>query len=159
MRKRALYCLSVVVLTGCSGAVQQMPARSGALHAIERRTHDLVNAHRVTLGEKPLLWSDAIAERALIHSQNMAMNKFPLSHRGFEARVKEIARRIPYNNSAENVAMNWGFLDPASKFVEGWLASPGHLENIEGNYTMTGIGVALSADSTYYATQIFILAR
>ena len=81
------------------------------------------------------------------------------AHRGFEARVKEIARRIPYNNSAENVAMNWGFLDPASKFVEGWLASPGHLENIEGNYTMTGIGVALSADSTYYATQIFILAR
>jgi uncharacterized protein YkwD len=40
--------------------------------------------------------------------------------------------------------------------VDGWLGSPHHRENIEGNFDRTGVGIARSGDGTYYYTQIFI---
>ncbi|WP_231590801.1 CAP domain-containing protein [Hymenobacter terrenus] len=44
----------------------------------------------------------------------------------------------------------------AADFVNGWLNSPGHRANIEGNFTRTGIGVATSSTGRIYSTQIFI---
>ncbi len=48
--------------------------------------------------------------------------------------------------------------DPAGAAVNAWLASTGHRQNIEGDYHLTGVGVA-SPDNdslTFYFTQIFI---
>lgn len=72
-------------------------------------------------------------------------------------RVQAIA--IPYRAAAENVAYNRGYTDPVAKAVEGWLNSSGHRRNIEGNYNLTGIGVAKNSQGAYYFTQIFILKR
>ena len=40
--------------------------------------------------------------------------------------------------------------------VEGWIASAGHRQNIEGDFTLTGIGAAAGRDGTRYFTQIFV---
>ncbi len=45
----------------------------------------------------------------------------------------------------------------ASTFVNGWVNSPGHLANIAGSYTRTGVAVAVdSRDGTIFSTQIFV---
>jgi uncharacterized protein YkwD len=43
----------------------------------------------------------------------------------------------------------------AKEAVEGWLQSPGHKRNIEGNFTLTGIGWAKDKRGMIYFTQIF----
>jgi uncharacterized protein YkwD len=57
---------------------------------------------------------------------------------------------------AENVGFNVGYANPASKAVEDWLHSPGHLNNIKGDFELTGIGVAKNKRGKYYFTQIFL---
>jgi uncharacterized protein YkwD len=54
------------------------------------------------------------------------------------------------------VAFNQGHRDPAAVAVQGWLESPGHRENIEGPYELTGVGVASNAKGEVYFTQIFV---
>ena len=50
-----------------------------------------------------------------------------------------------------------GYQDPVSTAVDGWIKSDGHRQNMEGNYNLTGIGVAMNPQGEYYFTQIFIL--
>ncbi len=60
------------------------------------------------------------------------------------------------NAAAENVA--YGQMS-AEEVVDGWLHSPGHRQNIEGDYNLTGIGVAQNKDGVIYFTQIFVLKK
>jgi uncharacterized protein YkwD len=60
---------------------------------------------------------------------------------------------VPGTNAvAENVAFG---SSTAKEVVDGWLNSPGHKKNIEGNYKLTGIGVARDQQAKLYFTQIF----
>ena len=86
----------------------------------------------------------------------MANGAVPFGHDGFEQRVQALAKAIPYKAAAENVADNQGYNDPATQAVQGWLKSDGHRRNIEGQYNLTGIGIALNANGEYYFTQIFV---
>ncbi len=89
----------------------------------------------------------------------MAGGRVPFSHQGFKQRVKVISRMIPYHSAAENVAYNQGYGDPDREAVQGWLKSTEHRINIEGQYDLTGIGIAKNAVGEYYFTQIFIRRR
>ena len=159
VRARGLILTITVLALSCSPALQQSSSRTDELREMERRTYELVNNYRQSRGLKPLIWNNIISERALKHSERMASNRLQFSHAGFDNRVKQIATRMNVRNSSENIAVNWGYDDPAQKFVEGWIQSPGHLENIVRDYDFTGIGIAKSTDGSYYATQIFILTR
>ena len=44
----------------------------------------------------------------------------------------------------------------AGEVVNMWLNSPGHKRNIEGNFTLTGIGIAEADNGYLYFTQIFL---
>ena len=125
--------------------------------AVEQAVHNRINEYRATRGLPPLSVDERITREARIHSQNMASGKVPFGHNGFSQRVQAIA--IPYRASAENVAYNRGYSNPDVRAVDGWLESSGHLKNIQGNYNLTGIGVAKNAQGAYYFTQIFILKR
>jgi uncharacterized protein YkwD len=127
--------------------------------SIERAVLDKINQYRQGRNLPPLTWDDRISNQARIHSQNMASGAVPFSHNGFQQRVQEIAKVIPYRAAAENVAYNRGYTDPATNAVQGWLNSSGHQRNIVGNYNLTGIGVARNSKGEYYFTQIFILKR
>ena len=129
------------------------------LASVEQAVHNQVNQYRASRGLPPLSLDARISEQARAHSQNMAIGAVPFSHDGFSQRVQTIAKVIPYSGAAENVAYNQGYSDPATQAVQGWLRSTGHRTNIEGQYSLTGIGIAKNSQGEYYFTQIFIRSR
>ncbi len=134
-------------------------ANSSQFAAMEQSVHQQVNQYRKSHNLPPLQWDARIAQQARLHSQAMASGKVPFSHNGFEGRVKAIAKSIRYRSAGENVAYNMGYADPGKQAVQGWIKSPGHRHNMEGNFDLTGIGIAKNAKGEYYLTQEFIKRR
>jgi uncharacterized protein YkwD len=130
------------------------PSRGTA--ALEREVYELVNRHRKARGLAPLALDARVGEQARRHSVAMATGKTPAGHKGFDDRVRVLARTMSCRRSAENVGFNQGYDEPAAAVVRGWLASHGHRENIEGPYDLTGVGVARNAAGEVYFTQMFI---
>ena len=122
----------------------------------ERRTHVLVNEHRIATGLQPLEYNEALVTIARQHSQAIATGYEFFSHDGFEER-KRIAQGFGrLETFAENLALNNS--SPASAprdAVVGWLDSPGHRKNMEGRFNLTGIGCARGKDGVFYFTQLF----
>lgn len=112
-----------------------------------------VNQHRRQLG-KPALQLQAVAsQQATQHSRNMARRKTGFGHDGFAQRMEVVKKNTGWiSASAENVA--YGKLT-AQEVVKGWLNSPGHKKNIEGDYAFTGIGVYKDTRGILFFTQIF----
>ena len=123
---------------------------------LEQSIYQQINHYRASLGLPALVIADSLTQQARQHSQDMAAGKMPFSHQGFDQRVKEIAKSVPYRGATENIAYNMGYEDPTTQAVESWLKSPGHLKNIQGAYGLTGVGVSRNAKGEIYFTQIFI---
>ncbi|AFZ36488.1 SCP-like extracellular [Stanieria cyanosphaera PCC 7437] len=134
-------------------------AQNDYVSELEQSVHQQINQYRQSINLPPLQLNSLISEQARMHSQDMAEGKVPLSHEGFEQRAKAIENSIDYSRVAENVAYNQGYSDPVTQAVQGWIDSPGHRQNIEGNYNLTGIGVVKNDRGEYYFTQIFVLQR
>ncbi|MBC1213894.1 CAP domain-containing protein [Trichormus variabilis ARAD] len=126
---------------------------NGNSASIEQAVFDQVNQYRQSQGLPALTRNASIDEQARTHSQNMASGKVPFSHQGFDQRVK--ALNMPNKSASENVAYNQD-KDPATRAVQSWLKSSGHLANIKGNANLTGVGVAVNGQGVVYFTQIFI---
>ena len=113
-----------------------------------------VNQHRRAMGLRPLEANSYISSIALGHSRDMLLGRSPFGHEGFRARIDEIRGHLgTVHVAAENVAS--GPMS-AREVVDGWLHSPGHRRNIEGDFRLTGIGLAGGRDGMIYFTQIFI---
>ncbi|MEG4023591.1 CAP domain-containing protein [Microcoleus sp. S13C4] len=130
---------------------------SSAITDLEKAVNQQINQYRSSKKLPPLSIDPRISQIARIHSENMANGKVRFSHDGFEGRAKAIT--IPYQSVAENVAYNFGFSDPVRNAVEGWIKSDGHRKNMEGQFNVTGIGVAKNAKGEYYFTQLFVRSR
>ncbi|MGH2412459.1 MAG: CAP domain-containing protein, partial [Microcystaceae cyanobacterium] len=130
---------------------------TAVLMALEQNAYQQVNKYRLSRNLPPLQLDARISYEARLHSQKMAKKITPFSHQGFEKRVKAIGEMIAYQAAAENVAFNQGYTDPVTVAVQGWIKSPDHLKNMEGNFNLTGVGIAKNASGEYYFTQIFIL--
>ncbi len=89
---------------------------------------------------------------ALKHSQDMASGKVKFGHDGFNSRAKSIQKSVGAIEVGENVASG---PMTAREVVDGWLNSPGHKKNIEGDFILTGIGYARDKKGNIYFTQIF----
>lgn len=149
--------VAAVPLLSCSGKVRPPAQSSEMINAsAEKLAADIlnyVNEYRQTKGLSPLVMNDVISAVAKQHSNDMAGKKTPFGHEGFEDRIKFISQKLGvFHRSAENVA--YGDLD-ARQVVDVWLKSPGHRRNIEGKYTVTGIGTSMANDGTIFFTQIF----
>jgi uncharacterized protein YkwD len=113
----------------------------------------LVNEHRRAIGLKSLQADSYISSVALGHSRDMLSGKTPFGHEGFQQRIDLIRKHLgPLHVAAENVAS--GPMS-AREVVDGWLHSAGHRRNIEGDFRLTGIGVATARNGMIYFTQIF----
>jgi uncharacterized protein YkwD len=130
-----------------------------SLAFLEQQTHARINAYRSSIGIAGLRWNESIAEQARRHSRDMASGASPFGHDGFDGRMHELVKSVMWTSVAENVFMLLNLPDPAAVAVNGWIDSPGHRQNIEGEYDMTGIGVARAEDGSLYFTQIFAKAR
>ncbi len=126
---------------------------------MEESVHQQVNQYRQSRNLPPLKLDARISEQCRIHSQAMASGEATFSHNGFEDRVKAIAKSISYRKAAENLAYNMGYSKPGEQAVEGWIKSPGHRKNMEGDFDITGVGITKNAKGEYYLTQIFIKRR
>jgi len=112
-----------------------------------------VNKYRKSKGLGPLELSETVSVQAREHSRDMAKGRTGFGHEGFEERVDDISKKMGrVKAAAENVA--YGTLD-AEGVVKGWINSPGHRKNLEGNYNLIGIGTADKGRITFF-TQIFI---
>ncbi|MEG4856856.1 CAP domain-containing protein [Microcoleus sp. K1-B6] len=130
---------------------------SSAITDLEKAVNQQINLYRASKKLPPLSIDPRITQIARIHSENMAKGKVSFSHDGFEGRAKAIT--IPYQSVAENLAYNFGYSDPVRNAVEGWIKSDGHRKNMEGQFNVTGIGIAKNAKGEYYFTQLFVRSR
>ena len=114
----------------------------------------LINEYRVGKGLTPLKSNYYITAAAIQHSRDMATQEVPFGHDGFDSRMAKLSKKVhPANAFGENVAEG---PTSAKEVVDMWLGSEGHRKNIEGKYTLTGIGIVKGADGKNYFTQIFV---
>jgi len=116
-----------------------------------------INAFRAEHGLSKLTLNETISRVAEQHSQDMADHATPFGHEGFGGRVRTLFRDFKHpRGAAENVAFIYKHTD---EVVDMWLNSSGHRRNIEGNFNLTGIGIAHDQHGRVYVTQIFIRAN
>ena len=113
-----------------------------------------VNEFRAKHHLAPLKMVNTISTEAAQHSRDMANKRMSFGHQGYNGRIKRLYKKVTLcRGGAENVA--YYKLD-AKKLVDAWVASPGHRQNIMGNYNLTGIGIAHGKKGWAYYTQIFL---
>lgn len=113
-----------------------------------------INAYRISHHLKPLKMDSRISKEAKKHSSDMAKYIVPVGHQSFANRISRLRLLIKNVTAAgENVAFGYR---TAQDVVKGWINSPGHRNNILGNYNLTGIGVARDVRGRIYFTQIFL---
>ena len=117
----------------------------------------LTNAHRATLGLRPLAPSDSLTDAAEWKAAHMAHFSY-MSHddpappvdRSWDQRIEDCGYTY---GMGENIA--YGYRTPAA-VVAGWLGSTGHRENIENpDYRVIGVGAAVNEAGTAYWAQTF----
>lgn len=134
-----------------------------AMLDLEHRAFQLINEKRAAQNLALLKWNDDVAKVARLHSQDMAEYKF-LSHEGTDgSMVDDRADRIGlsrWRSIGENIAYNRGYAQPIEFAVERWMQSPKHKQNLLGaNWQESAVGIAVTADGTYYLTQVFLLRK
>lgn len=122
------------------------------IDSLETEILQYVNDDRTDHGLVPLQLNALESNLALKHSKDMADGRVKFGHDGFNTRAKTIQNKLGSSMIGENVASG---PMTAREVVDGWLNSPGHKKNIEGNFTLTGIGYARDKKGDIYFTQIF----
>lgn len=149
MRTTVLLVLAIVLLCTTPTMAQSTTAYGKMSDSIIL----LVNQYRATLGKPKLVYHKALEAQALVHSKNMANNKVPFGHQGFEQRADKLYKQVANARTmGENVA--YGPVT-AKRVVDNWINSPKHRENIEGDFKYIGVGIAKAANGTLYYTQLF----
>ena len=158
-----LFCLCMLLMGANNCTAQKKPIIHNknietVNHAISLNMNDsillYINQYRQNKGFTSLQLDSIISVVALAHSINMATKKTAFGHDGFEERMQKIIKNFPKMKAfAENVA--FGKLS-AEGVVKGWINSPHHRKNIEGDYTYMGIGVAKNNKGISFFTQIFM---
>lgn len=127
--------------------------------AIEQAMLDATNTYRAQNGLAPLQYRRELAWSARHWSDDMAASA-TVGHAGFpDARNANIIAEFPNSPArvhGENVAYFLG-QKPASigkYFVDLWIASPGHRENILRNFRYVGMGYS-RRNGAHFATQNF----
>jgi uncharacterized protein YkwD len=163
--KTNIFCallITVVILTlnSCSSDAFETPtvaAKSQATvkytySADELETMKIINDYRMSVGLLALEKSDYISTKSEEHNTYMIANNV-VNHDGFVERSASIIKMLGAKTVGENVAYNYSTPQAA---LNAWLNSPGHKENIVGNYTHFGISIRESAvTGKKYYTNIF----
>jgi len=154
--------------------------------ALEARVHELTNVQRQNNGLATLSYDSFLADIARGHSWNMVRLDFfeHVDPNGMNARARGDWAGYPcvrvfglytYSGISENlyqghragsyytnaegeiVSYDWRTLEEIAQVtVDGWMASPGHRENIlTPHLSNEGIGVAFGPDDKVYVTQNF----
>lgn len=123
-----------------------------AYTAIESEILDGVNKYRQSIGLNALAKVDEVTLQADHHTVYMSTNEV-VNHDNFNVRYSNLVTGVGAKSVAENVAFGYNSADAV---VKAWIASEGHRENIEGEFTHFGIAVDKDKNGKNYFTNIFI---
>ncbi len=123
--------------------------------ALEQAIYDQINQYRLQNGLPILQLNLSVSDIARSHSLAIANGNSGFSHDGYEQRTQLISTVVKWEAIGENLAFN-NFENPAETAISGWIQSPLHLDNILGEFTLTGVGIAKSGYGDYIITQIFV---
>jgi len=156
LRPGAAACLAAVWL-GIAWVNAGADQVTADLFDLEQSTLRAVNQYRQSRGLGPLELDPAIATAARRHSEAMASGTVGFGHAGFQARVDGAATSLRVRSAAENVSRHRrAEAELPEAAIAGWIASPVHRKNIEGDRQLSGVGAARAANGTIYLTQIFV---
>lgn len=152
---KTIIILTSLILSLFQFAHAGTPAKQVASDtAIQNAILININQYRQKHGLSQLKMDDQMVKEAKNHSIDMANHTMPFGHKYFQSRIDRLHSQIKNSNAgAENVAYNY---KDAQDVVNNWVRSPGHRRNIEGNYNLTGIGIARDTKGKMYFTQIFL---
>ena len=151
----AFWALFVLLALSCSKETDDLTDIPvyGRVAEVESELFNLVNDHRISLGQTALPFSAVAYDYASQHTDYMIATG-SLSHDNFNARASAIAAEVEVRAVSENVAKDY---ISAYKALEGWLASESHRSTMEGEFTHTAISVKKDESGTLYFTQLFYL--
>lgn len=130
-----------------------------SLNSLEQSVFEQINQYRESKGLTPLVLDGWLSQHAREHSKAMAKGEVSIGNQDMQNRHQEIVRTGPYKQVSSVMSMTLGHPLPGRAAVNSWLIDPQKrfLSNIEGNYELTGVGVAMNIKGEYYFTQIFLL--
>lgn len=158
-----LFIAILVAMNACSAdtaeANLETTTPTGALVAnytyndTETETMRLINEYRLSIGLNSLERINHISYKCEEHNKYMIQNNV-VDHNNFVARSTNMTNVLGAKKVGENVAYNYKTAEAA---VRAWLDSPGHKENIVGDYTHFGLSVTTDhATGKKYYTNIFV---
>ena len=136
---------------------------------ITQKIFEKTNAIRTSRGLSELTQNDDMDQLAQLHSDNMVEHNFysHVDHQGKSPTQRADDLNFEWRRIAENIAqvpwhenvLKCGNTKSAELIsecvVEGWRNSPGHYENMIGEFNQLGVGVSFTNDSIAYFTQVF----
>lgn len=135
-----------------NGINQEVTLVSSNQHSeTESELFTLVNYHRTNIGLNALEFDSTTYYYAGEHTSYM-ISKGALSHSFFEERASKIAKQTGAELVAENVSRNY---DTMQEILDGWINSPNHKVNLEGNFNYSAISILPDANGKLYVTQMF----
>ena len=153
----ALFWLPFLAMAAPAGAEQPLavPAQQDVPAASEQEVFSLVNAYRVKLQDRPLVWDAELAKAAKIRAQEMQQNfshERPNGHSCFSVMKQQ---GIAYERAGENLVRG-DRLTPTDA-VREWIDSPTHCRNIRlRSFTHTAVASFTAVDGKVYFVQLFI---
>ena len=143
--------LVLLILCGATSTAVFAQQISPEEKAMRQEIFLLINQKRSIYNQPALLSNDTLHQIARKHSIAMAEGKRAFGHDYFASRDSLI--RI-YWRKTVSTAENVTIAENAEEAVESWWTSEGHKENLLGDFTHTGIGLAKKGN-LWYCTQIF----
>jgi uncharacterized protein YkwD len=130
-----------------------------SLNSLEQSVYEQINEYRQSKGLPPLVLDGWLNQHAREQSRAMARGEVSVSSQATQSRHQEIVNTGPYKQVSSVMCMTFGHTLPDRAAVSSWLKDPQQrfLSSIEGNYELTGVGVAMNVKGEYYFTQIFLL--
>lgn len=114
----------------------------------------ITNQYRVNAGKSPFVSDNPnLNSAAMKRAQELVAYYDHVRPDGRDWSTVFEEFKVKWSGIAENIA--YGYSSPR-EVVEGWINSPGHYQNIMGNYTHIGVGVARGGDGTMYWVQLFV---
>ncbi|MBW2267507.1 MAG: CAP domain-containing protein [Deltaproteobacteria bacterium] len=150
---------AALIMSPLSIRVASADAPDSTDAVVEARLHAAVNAERARLHLIPLERVPELDAVARAHSRDMAGRGY-LAHVNPEGlspldRIQS-AGIDGFTLAAENAGLTDDG-EPSAEILRNWIASPVHADNLYAPpFNHTGIGIARSANGTWYVTQLYL---
>lgn len=113
----------------------------------------IINQYRVSVGKSELQIVNHISYKSQEHNLYMIENNV-VNHDYFDSRANNIMQVLGAVRVGENIAYNYSTPNAA---LHAWLNSPGHKENLDGDYTHFGISISVNpVNGKKYYTNMFM---